>query len=146
MPRPFSSSCMRRVMLSICACSCSVFAKTNLLFVRPVAREPLGQIAAHPRLVHFSQGTFRSHLSLSRRHSAHDTGTRPGLRRCRGGGGSALPEGEPEPPCTSVGRTVYIHWSVKKNIRADGERKNGGISALRLVARQTLRTEKKWAR
>ena len=41
-----------------------------------------------------------------RRHSAHDTGTRPGLRRCLGGGGSALPEGEPD-PCTSVGRTVY---------------------------------------
>lgn len=41
-----------------------------------------------------------------RRHSAHDTGTRPGLRRCLGGGGPALPEGEPD-PCTSVGRTVY---------------------------------------
>ena len=84
-------------MRSICACNSSVFARTNLrvcwqrhvraggggdnsthlLFVRPVAREPvrvvskhgsiarhhtrdepLGQIAAHPRLVHVSQGTY----------------------------------------------------------------------------------------
>jgi hypothetical protein len=48
-----------------------------------------------------------------RRHSAHDTGTRPGLRRCLGGGGSALPEGEPD-PCTSVGRTVYTADSAQQ--------------------------------
>lgn len=29
-----------------------------------------------------------------RRHSAQDTGTRPGLRRCRGGGSLPEPEGE----------------------------------------------------
>jgi len=68
----------------------------------------------------YSIRTFRSHLNLSlvarleqetsrvkmvdvgsthRRHSAQDTGTRPGLRRCLGGG--SLPEGELE-PCTAL--------------------------------------------
>ena len=122
-----------------------------------IVYEPLGQIAAHPRLVHVSQGTYHihdkqdprheqrfpttvkcAHFSIAsqfesddmiavsaclrkrignwgthRRHSAHDTGTRPGLRRCLGGGGSLLPEGEPD-PCTSMGRTVYTADSAQK--------------------------------
>lgn len=41
--------------------------------------------------------------STYRRHSAQDTGTRPGLRRCLGGG--SLPEGELE-PCTALSGRV----------------------------------------
>ncbi len=45
--------------------------------------------------------------STHRRHSAHDTGTRPGLRRCRGGGSLPEPEGElAVEPCTTFGGRI----------------------------------------
>ena len=50
-----------------------------------------------------------------RQHFAHNTGMRLGLWCClRGGGGSALPEGEPD-PCASVGRTIYNADSAQKS-------------------------------
>jgi hypothetical protein len=51
-----------------------------------------------------------------RRHSAQDTGTRPGLRRCLGGG--SLPEGEPE-PCTALnGRIEHTVGKGKSGVGA----------------------------
>jgi hypothetical protein len=42
-----------------------------------------------------------------RRHSAQDTGTRPGLRRCRSGGSLPEPEGElPVELCTAFGSRI----------------------------------------
>ena len=48
----------------------------------PVARARLGQIEGHPRRVHDEQGIVLSHLSLRRRHSAHEMAPRARLSSC----------------------------------------------------------------